>query len=71
MAIDNVKTHNQEFIDNLKYAAESIIKNAESIVGTETYLDSVSVSIDLNWHEVPTVNVSRDFIPEEFIEAHT
>ena len=68
MYIEN-KNHNQEMIDNLKHAAESLITNAESIIGTEKYLGPINISIDLNWREVPAITVSKEFAPEGFVES--
>ena len=54
----------QEWIDYMRMAGESIAKNAESIVGDEELLQSVSVTIRLTPHEAPEIDISRQFAPE-------
>lgn len=58
-------TERDEWIEYLKMCGESIIKNAESIVGTEAKLMDVTVTIHLNHAEIPTINIDRNFVPEE------
>lgn len=58
-------TERDKWIEYLKMCGESIIKNAESIVGTEAKLMDVTVSIRLNHAEIPTINIDRNFAPEE------
>lgn len=54
----------EDRIKELKYAAQTIIDNAESIVGTEKTWYRLSVSIDINAGEVPTININKDIYPE-------
>ena len=54
----------QEWIDYMRMAGESIAKNAESIVGDEELLRSVSVTISLYPGEAPEIDISRQFLPE-------
>ena len=54
----------KEWIDYIRMAGESIAKNAESIVGDEELLQSVSVTILLRPHEAPGIDISRQFYPE-------
>ena len=54
----------QRLVDELKRAAETIIKNAESMIGTEKSLGDVQVTIYLRPHEVPRINVDKDVYPE-------
>lgn len=60
----NKKHPYQEWIDYMRMAGESIAKNAESIVGDEELLRSVSVSIWLSPGEAPEIDISRQFLPE-------
>lgn len=65
-----IKTYD-ELINDIKAAGASIINNAESILGNEKYFINVKVSfvIDRNKNNIPTINVSREFIPEANIDV--
>jgi hypothetical protein len=63
-----MKQNYETWFEQMKQCAESISKNAESIVGDEQYLKSVTVTIYLEPGEQPTINVSRDFIPEGYMK---
>lgn len=60
----NLKHKHQKWIDYMRMAGESIAKNAESIVGDEELLRSVSVTICLSPGEAPEIDISRQFLPE-------
>lgn len=54
----------KEWVDYIKMCGESIAKNAESIVGNEELLQSVSVTIWIRPGEAPEIDISRQFAPE-------
>lgn len=58
------------YIKRVKDAGESLIKNAESIVGDEKYLCDLQITIDLGIinEEVPNIEIRRQFYPEKTIE---
>lgn len=59
----------QRCVDYLKACGQSVIENAESMVGYEPFLANVTVTININPCEAPTINVSRDLYPGKiFIE---
>jgi hypothetical protein len=58
-----------ETITNLKACAETIIRHAESIVGTEPFVKGLMVTIHLNPGEDPTINVDKDFSPEFYTKS--
>lgn len=58
----------EERVDHLKACAESIIKNARSIVGDEEFQQDLTVTIRLKHGEVPSVNIDRDILPERFMK---
>lgn len=60
-----------ELVRKVREAGESLIKNAESIVGSEEYLTSLYISIDFSPNEIPTISINRDFIPEKTIQRET
>ena len=53
-----------DIADQVKACAESIITNAESIVGTEQFMTDLTITIYINRGELPRVNVDRNFLPE-------
>ena len=62
--------HREKLIRKVKAIGQSLIDNAESIVGTEKYITSLNIScypcpID---DEVPDIRVSKSFAPETWIE---
>ena len=62
------KTH-EEMIRQVREAGESLIKNAESIVGSEEFLQSIDITVYINPVErIPSINVSKEFLPERYIE---
>lgn len=66
--MDNI---HQNWIEYLKACGQSIVDNAESIVGSEPYLSDVTVSIYLRPGEAPYINVDRTFYPEEARNLHS
>lgn len=64
-------TH-EEYIEGevykLKSCAETIIKNARSIVGDEEFQRELTVTIYLRPGDVPTINIDRDVLPERYIK---
>lgn len=55
-------------VNRLKECAETIIKNADSIIGKEKFVGGIKVSINLLPGEVPYVNVDKDIYPESRME---
>ena len=55
-----------EIIRWVKLCGASIVENAESIVGKETKLVGVTITIhlDFDFDNVPYINIDRDFVPE-------
>lgn len=66
-----IKTnHHEGLIRKVRAAGEGLIRNAESIVGTEKYLVKISLSIDLTCDdEIPTIDISRSFVPDRIMES--
>lgn len=50
-------------VEQLKACAETIITNAESIVGDELYQGRITVSITLDSEERPYIRIDRDIYP--------
>ena len=59
-----------ELIDQIKHCGQSIIDNAESILGNERYFESITIIFDINRNKscLPDIQVQRRFIPELEIE---
>ena len=55
----------EKWIKHVKACGQSIIDNAESIVGTEQYLSDITVSFSISPHEFSQINVDRNFYPEQ------
>lgn len=60
-----------DYVRQVRAIGESLIKNAESIVGSERYLSGLRVyaTVDPD-NGVPEISVSRDFYPEKIFEAN-
>lgn len=61
--------NHEEWTNDLIECAKSIIQNAESMVGTETYLTDVSVTISLEAGSEPRINVYRNSVPDRIVES--
>ena len=59
-----------ELIDQIKHCGQSIIDNAESILGNERYFESITVIFDINRDRnlMPDIQIQRRFIQESEIE---
>lgn len=58
----------EETVLRIKEAAQSIINNAESIVGDEKTRTNISITIDINnIDQLPIVNITKELIPEGFL----
>lgn len=60
----------EELKEQIKQCGQSIIDNADSILGDERYFLDLLVSfrISRSRDEIPLINVSRKFTPEQQIE---
>ena len=60
----------EELLNQIKHCGQSIIDNAESILGNERYFTSVTVTFDVfrNVNFIPEIEVKRRFTPELEIE---
>lgn len=63
------QTH-EEMIRQVREAGESLIKNAESIVGSEEFLvHSMTITVNVDTRDgVPTIEVKREFLPEMYVK---
>ena len=58
----------EEIVLRIKEAAQSIINNAESIVGDEKTRTNISITIDVNnIDQLPIINITKEIIPEDFL----
>lgn len=67
MIMSERKTYTRnELIDQIKHCGQTIIDNAESILGDERYFMSLTVIFDIqrNKNCIPDIQVQRRFIPE-------
>lgn len=68
--IDNIIKHDN-YMRQVRAIGESLIKNAESIVGSEKYLKSVSISATISLFDEPaSICIDREFYPEKIFEEH-
>lgn len=71
MALELVEDR-EELIARIKECAQTLINNAESIVGTEKELRNLSIHIDVtSWDKVPVIEIKRELMPEGFIKRVT
>jgi hypothetical protein len=68
MAVETKIYTHEKMVEALKKCGQSIIENAESIVGHEQYVREIRVTVSLNPTEAATINVDRDFYPEGIIK---
>lgn len=60
----------EEGIRQIKEIGESLILNAESIVGTEKHLCSICIRAEINPGDIPKIDISRTFFPEGYLEKN-
>lgn len=70
MVTKNRSFDKEFYIKRVKDAGESLIKNAESIVGDEKYFYDLQIIIDFGIinDEIPNIEIRRQFYPEKTIE---
>lgn len=70
MSIDRKLYTYNELIEQIKHCGQSIIDNAESILGNERYFESMTIIFDINRNRncIPDIQIQRRFIPELEIE---
>lgn len=70
--IKNINDNNNDnYVRQVRAIGESLIKNAESIVGSEKYLKSVSISATIGpLDELASICIDREFLPEKIFEEH-
>ena len=62
------ETDREEYVRQIRAIGESLIKNAESIVGNEKYLKSIYISVNIDPQEdAPMIDVSKSFVPEQLV----
>lgn len=64
------KTQYTDWVEDLKAAGVFISENAESLIGNDSYLTDVTVSITLSPGEVTHVNVDRNYIPKQIVDNY-
>lgn len=59
----------EEIIQNIKYCGQSLIDNAEKIVGDYKFMTDLTITCYVNEKgNAPYINVSTEFLPENLIE---
>ncbi len=63
------KTYREELIEHIKACGQSIIDNAEKIAGDYKFDTGTYIELHVgNCDEAPYISVTKDFIPERFVE---
>lgn len=67
-----IKKVRDNLINQVRCAGQSLINNAESMVGTEELLTDFSISIKFSVSAdnayIPTIDVSKSIIPDNYID---
>ena len=59
----------EQIIQNIKDCGQSLIDNAENMVGDYKFFRDITITCHVNESdEVPYVNIDTSFVPENFIE---
>lgn len=59
----------EERLNQIKQVGQSIIDNAESILGDERFRTDLVIKATFYCHELPEIIIERHFIPETVIEG--
>ena len=73
--LDVMSNHDKDrdkLIRKIQQIGESLIRNAESIVGTEEYITAITINcypcvVD---DELPEIRISKSFVPENYVSGH-
>ena len=66
-----MKRTKEELIQNIKDCGQSLIDNAENIVGNYKYLGNIIITcFPCDRDEVAHIEVTNEFLPEGYIERH-
>lgn len=64
-------TWREEIIQNIKDCGQSLIDNAEEIVGSVRYQRGITITCYVDERdEAPYISVDASFIPEKFVERY-
>ncbi len=59
----------EQIIQNIKDCGQSLIDNAENMVGDYKFFRDITITCHVNESdEAPYVNIDTSFVPENFIE---
>ena len=67
--IFNKNNDKELFVKRVKDIGESLIKNAESIVGSEEYILSINIIANIDLDEVPSISITKDIMPENSVNV--
>lgn len=61
-----------KLIRKIQQIGESLIRNAESIVGTEEYITAITINCYpcVVGDEPPEIRISKSFVPENYVSGH-
>lgn len=63
------KTYREKLIEHIKACGQSIIDNTEKIAGDYKFDAGTYIELHVgNCDEAPYISVTKDFIPERFVE---
>lgn len=63
--------YKDELIRQIQCIGESLIRNAESIVGNEEYICNINISANaLGRDNIPTICVKKEFLPERYVDGN-
>lgn len=69
--ISRDKTKREQIVENVKACGQSLIDNAEEIVGNYKFLCGIGISCYVDDLSEPArINVNHDFYPEPVIEQY-
>lgn len=62
----------ENLINQVRCAGQSLINNAESMVGTEEFLTDFSISIKFSVSAdnayIPTIDISKSILPDTYVD---
>lgn len=71
------KNVNKNYVRQIIAVGETLIKNAESIAGTESNVTTIDIDVRLEPNSLPNINISKSILPERaegltlgFIKKH-
>lgn len=61
------KKNNEEMVRQIREIGESLMKDAEDMVGDTAHIISIEIKCEVDAYGIPSINVVKKYYPEKYI----